>query len=146
MRNAFLEKSYTQLLGETISRPFFKKSKLSISLDQYSKLIYFVFIACQVEDYRNWLKLSCRSLAFTSYKGFLKNKKRFGTSFPASFSAWSLKQKYDQILPDQILMSGCLCFVRYMYYNMCIIILCLPGWDVMNFEINLILKLTLFWN
>ena len=38
--------------------------------------IVFVFIACQVESFRNVLKLSCRPLAFTSYKAFLKNKKR----------------------------------------------------------------------
>ena len=33
MRNIFLENSYTKWDGETIARPFFKKSKLSISLD-----------------------------------------------------------------------------------------------------------------
>ena len=32
-------------------------------------------IVCQVEDYRNILKLSCRPLAFTSYKAFAKSKK-----------------------------------------------------------------------
>ena len=34
MRNIFVERSYTRCGGETISRPFSKKSKLSISLDQ----------------------------------------------------------------------------------------------------------------
>ena len=34
MRNIFLGKSYTKCGGETISRLFFKKSKLSISLYQ----------------------------------------------------------------------------------------------------------------
>ena len=34
MRNIFLEKSYTNEVGETNSRPFSKKSKLSFSLDQ----------------------------------------------------------------------------------------------------------------
>ena len=34
MRNIFLEKSYTECGGETISRAFSKKSKLSISPDQ----------------------------------------------------------------------------------------------------------------
>ena len=34
MRNAFVEKSYTKSDGKTIPRPFSKKSKLSISLDQ----------------------------------------------------------------------------------------------------------------
>ena len=34
IRNSFLEKSYTKYGGWTIPRPFPKKSKLSISLDQ----------------------------------------------------------------------------------------------------------------
>ena len=34
MRNTFVEKSFTKCGGETIPRPFSKKSKLSISLDQ----------------------------------------------------------------------------------------------------------------
>ena len=43
MRNIFLEKSYTKCDGETIPRSFSKKSKLSISLDQYSKVLYILF-------------------------------------------------------------------------------------------------------
>ena len=38
--NIFLEKSYTKCGRETIPRPFSKKSKFSISLDQYSKVLY----------------------------------------------------------------------------------------------------------
>ena len=34
MRNIFIEKSYTKYGGETSTRPYFKKLKLSISLDQ----------------------------------------------------------------------------------------------------------------
>ena len=34
MRNIFLEKSYTKCGGGLVPRPFYKKSKLSISLDQ----------------------------------------------------------------------------------------------------------------
>ena len=87
MRNIFLEKPYIKCGGETIPRPFSKKSKLGISLDQYSKVLYSFFVVCQVEDYRNVLELSCKPLAYTSYKAFLKNKKRSGTNLPASFSA-----------------------------------------------------------
>ena len=61
MTNIFPGKSYTKCGGETSPRLFSEKLKLSISLDQYSK----VFIACQVEGYRNILKLSCRPFAFT---------------------------------------------------------------------------------
>ena len=38
LRNIFLEKSNKKCGGETIPRPFSKKLKLNISLDQYSKV------------------------------------------------------------------------------------------------------------
>ena len=44
MRNIFLEKLYTKCGGVTIPRPFSKKSKLGISLDQYSKFLYSLFL------------------------------------------------------------------------------------------------------
>ena len=44
LRHIFLEKSYTKCGGETITRPFFKKSKLSLSLDQYSKVLYILLL------------------------------------------------------------------------------------------------------
>ena len=43
MRNNFFEKSYTKCGGETIHRPFSKKSKLSIFLDQQSKILYSLY-------------------------------------------------------------------------------------------------------
>ena len=70
--NIFLEKSYAKYGGESFPITLF---------------VLFVFIVCQVEDYRNILKLSCRPLALTSCKASLKNKKRSGTIVPASFSA-----------------------------------------------------------
>ena len=39
LRNIFLERSYTKCGGETSPRPFSEKSKLSVSLDQYSKVL-----------------------------------------------------------------------------------------------------------
>ena len=36
--NIFVPRSYTKCAGETIPRPLTKKSKLSISLDQYCKV------------------------------------------------------------------------------------------------------------
>ena len=38
--NIFFEKAYTKYVWETIPRLFSKDSKLSISLDQYSKVLY----------------------------------------------------------------------------------------------------------
>ena len=57
-RNIFLEKSYTKYGGETSPRQFFKKSKLSIFLDQQSEHLYSLFLLyVRVEDYQNILKL-----------------------------------------------------------------------------------------
>ena len=44
LRNVFLEESRTKCGEETIPRPFFEKSKLSISLDQYAKGLYILFL------------------------------------------------------------------------------------------------------
>ena len=44
MRNIFLKKSYTKCVGEASHRPFSKKSKLSISLDQWSNVFYGLFL------------------------------------------------------------------------------------------------------
>ena len=43
MRNIFVEKLYTKCAGETIPRPLSKNSKLSISLDQYCKVLNSLF-------------------------------------------------------------------------------------------------------
>ena len=43
MRNIFLEKLYTKCGRETIPWPFSKKSKMSTSLDQCSKVLYILF-------------------------------------------------------------------------------------------------------
>ena len=44
LRNNLLEKSYTIWGGETLTRLFSKKTKLSISLDHYSKVLYSLFL------------------------------------------------------------------------------------------------------
>ena len=39
MRNIFLEKSYTKCGGEASPRPFYKKSKLTVSVGQHSEML-----------------------------------------------------------------------------------------------------------
>ena len=98
MRNIFFfEKSYTNCDGETIPRAFSKKSKLSISLDQHSKVSYSLFLWYNklrtIETY--WNKAADH--AFTWYKAFLINK-RSGTSLPVWFSAWFLKKNISLVM------------------------------------------------
>ena len=70
MRNNFLDKSCTKCGGQSISRTFCKKSKSSNSLS----FMQFALIVSQFESYLKMLKLSCRPLAFASFKAFLKTK------------------------------------------------------------------------
>ena len=54
IRNIFLENSYKKCGGETSPTPFSKKSKLSISMDQKSKVLYFLLLFyVQVDGYQN---------------------------------------------------------------------------------------------
>ena len=57
MRNIFLEKSVTKCDGETNPKPLPEKLKLSISLDQYSKVLYSLLLLYgklrAIEIYRN---------------------------------------------------------------------------------------------
>ena len=71
------------------------------------------FIVCQVECYRNILKLSCRLLAFTSYKAFWKNKKRNATSL-CLILCMIFEGKYfscNILSIGKISFSGCLYFL-----------------------------------
>ena len=88
MKNVFLEKLYAKCGKEASPRSFYKNSKLSISLAQWSEMFFSLFLLYnQVEIYHNMLKLGCWPLAFILYKVFLKNKRRSRTSLLASFSA-----------------------------------------------------------
>ena len=44
LRNIFVEKSYAKCAGESIPRRLSKKTKLSISLDQYCELLNSIFL------------------------------------------------------------------------------------------------------
>ena len=55
---------------------FFKRIKIEhVTWSIHKGFIQFVFIVCQVKGSQNILKLSCRSLAFTSYKSFFEKPK-----------------------------------------------------------------------
>ena len=71
-RKSFLEESYAKCGGET-TPDFFLKSQIWEYLWINSLKIYTVCFnyICQVENNWNISKLSCRPLAFTSYKAFL---------------------------------------------------------------------------
>ena len=72
------------MFRRSYSRPFSKKSKLSVFL---LNCLRFIFITYQGNGYRNILKLSCRPLGFDSYKNFkIISKRRSGNILLASIS------------------------------------------------------------
>ena len=73
MRIIFLGKSSKNVV-EYYETLFYKIKIEHISESVVQSFIQFVFIVCQIDGYPKILKLSCRPLAFTSYKAFLKNK------------------------------------------------------------------------
>ena len=95
---------------------------------------------CQVESCRNTLKLSCRPLAFTSFKVFWKNKKTSRTNLFLPHFLHDFWKKMLLLLYSinwQSLIVW-LSLLRKILGNMCIVIVFYPGCDVINFEINLI--------
>ena len=59
------------MVEKLVPDPFLKKAKLSISLDQQSKVSYNLFIFfVQVEDYQNILNLRCRPMVLLHVKPF----------------------------------------------------------------------------
>ena len=90
LKNIFLEKSQTKWGGETSSRPFSEKPKLSIYLWVNSlKVLFSLFILYvklrAIEIY--WNEAASHLLLPHIYKSFLKIKKSSGTSLSALFFA-----------------------------------------------------------
>ena len=57
MKNLFLERSYKKCGGEPRPRPFHKKSKLSICLDQQSEMLYSFFIVYPSQGLPEYIKI-----------------------------------------------------------------------------------------
>ena len=68
LRNIVFLKIIHKMRWRCYSQTFFKKIKIAhMSRLIFISFIQLVFMVCQVEDYQNILKISCRPLAFTSH-------------------------------------------------------------------------------
>ena len=147
MINNFLEKSYTKCGGETSPRPFSWKLKFSISLDQQSKVLYSLLLLYgklrAIEIYRN---KATDYLLSPHIKLFQKIKRGLELvslpHFPHNFWRKIFLLLYSINLPNFIVWLPLLCETLS---NMCIAIVCKPGCDVMNFEVNLIFLIKPFF-
>ena len=135
-RNIFFLKNHMQNKEKLFPDSFLKNLNWAYIWINNIKFIQFVFVDCQVDDYRSILKLSCWPLVFVSNQAFfLKKKKKRGA--PVLFSAWYLKKKYLPcyiLLPDQISLFSCLYYVRYWAIY------------VLQFFVNISLWRLKFWN
>ena len=118
MRNILLEKSCTKYGGETSLRPLFKKSKLSIPLDQQSETLHSLFwLYVQVEIYQNIIKLRCWSLRLTLCKAILKTKRGLElvslSNFQHDFEKKIFLTLYSILLTNQISLPDCPYFLRH---------------------------------
>ena len=140
MRNIekyFLEKSGTKCFGEAIPRHFNSKNSKLAYLWINSLKCYKIYFFFKVKDYKNILKPRWKALAFTSYKAFLRNTERSRTSLPTLFSSWLLRKIFLFLYfinwPNFI---DWLPLLLQKLGNICIVIICCPVFDVINFEVN----------
>ena len=109
MRNIFLKKPYAKWCEETSPRRISKNLQVIIPLEQLSGILCSLFLLyVQVDEYQNILELRCWPLAFTSYKTFLKPRKKSKTSPPTSFSAWFLKENMFHVVFYSLTKFHCL--------------------------------------
>ena len=85
-KNIFLEKSYTKLFPD----PFLKNQNWAYlwisSVNFYTACFY--WLPCW--ELSTYIETKLQTTYFSFLSSFFKNKKRSGTSLPASFSAWFL--------------------------------------------------------
>ena len=121
MRNIFPEKSHTKC-GEKIVPSHFLKNQKWACLGINSEVLYSSFLLnVQVQGYWTILKVSCRALAFTSCKAFLKTERSFEIVFCLSFCMIFEETYLSRIilLTDQTSLSDNLYFLRFEQYVCC---------------------------
>ena len=122
IRNFFVLKNLTQnVVEKLIPETLFENSKLSISLYQYSKVLFFLVSLyaklSAIKIYWNY----CKPIAFTSFNAFLRNgnfkkQKKVWNYSHCLFFCIICEEKYYPcyiLLPEQILLPCCLYLVRY---------------------------------
>ena len=130
VRNIFLEKSYTKYSGEASPRPFYKKQNWEHLLVNSQKCYKCYSFNCMYKSkLPDYIKINVPTTCF-----YLK---RPGDSL----SAYSFRLTFCMILmlysinwPNFI---ACLFLLLEILGNTCIVIICNPVCDVINFEISL---------
>ena len=144
MRTGFLEKWYTKRGGETSPRTFSEKLKLSISLDQWSKVLCSLY--CIVSwGLSTYFETKLQTTFFHLIKLFLKIRGPELVSLPHFlYNFWRkiFFLLYSLNWPNFIVWLPLLWEILG---NMCTAIICKPGCDIMNFDVNLIFLIKPFF-
>ena len=147
-RETFFLKDHTQNVTEKLFPDPFLKNRNWVYLLINSRIVLyrFFFIVCKFKVYWNIVKASCRPFAFTLHNAFLKTEKRSGTCHFDLFSAWFWSKifflLYSINWPNLLVW---LPLIWEILSNTCIVIVCQPNCDVMNFKINLIFLIKPFF-
>ena len=117
--NIFPERSYTKYSGgKTIARLFYKKSKLDVSLDQYSNsfnvlVCLYCIPSCGLSKY---IEAKLQTKFFYLVENFFKKQKEVWNQCPCliffMIFEWKCLSCYI-LLTAQISLCGCLYLVRY---------------------------------
>ena len=119
------------MVEKLVPDPFIKKQNWKNLWNNSLKCFKVFFIVCLSRGLPKYIKTNVLTTCFyLIYHAFLKNKKKSRTSFPTSF----LHDFWRKIFLT-------LCYIAWLLLleilgNMCIVIICCPVCDVINFEIN----------
>ena len=120
LRNSFLQKAYTICGGETSPRPFSEKLKLSLSLDQQSKVLYSLFLLCW--GLSKYIETKLQITCFHLILSFVKKSKEVWNQSLCLIFCIIFEEKYFAcyiLLIDHISLSVYLYFVRY--WEICVL-------------------------
>ena len=114
MSNIFFEKSYTKYGWEARSRHFYKKSKLSISMDKQWEMLHSLFLFCSSRGLSKYIKTKVLTTYFNFEYSF-SLKKVWNLSSYLIF--WMIFEENCFscyiLLTEQISLPDCLFFLRY---------------------------------
>ena len=147
MRNIFIEKSYTKCGGETSSRPFSEKLKLSLSLNYQPKVLGRCFYCMASWGLSKCIETKLQTTCFHVTLSLFKKSNKGLELVSLPYFLQNFWRKIFLLLysinwPNFIVWLPLLCEILG---NTCIAIVCKPGRDVMNFEVTLILRIKPFF-
>ena len=139
MKSIFFPKNHTLIVVKKLAPDHFLKNQNWVLWVSSLKFYSLFFLYNQIVDYENILKLSCWSLVFTYIKLFKNIKRSLELVSLHHFlhNFWRKKFLKLNSINWPNFMADCLYFQIEILGNICIAIICVSLYDVINFEISL---------